>query len=110
MIKRWKDDKFRAKVIKGMFWAWKLHYLISLRSRAHVNVSTFLEHMDVRAGLQEYWKRLTPEEKEERLDKQRAGGFQDGRLVSAGLNDHHASPAGAVTRDKISDGASRRSI
>jgi len=40
--------------------------------------------MDVRAGLEEYWKRLTPEEKEARLEKQRAGGFQDGRLVSAG--------------------------
>ena len=29
MIERWKDDKFRAKVIKGMVRAWKLHYLIA---------------------------------------------------------------------------------
>ena len=36
MIERWKDDKFRAKVIKGMVRAWKLHYLISRHSRAHV--------------------------------------------------------------------------
>ena len=95
MIKRWKDDKFRAKVIKGMFWAWKLHYLISLRSRAHVNVSTCLEHMDVRAGLNEYWKSKEGVAERERRSKdaylapRRAGGFGDG--------------------DKISDGASRRS-
>ena len=46
MIERWKDDKFRAKMIKGMVRAWKLHYLISLRSRAHLDVfACDLEHI-----------------------------------------------------------------
>ena len=41
-------------------------------------------------SMKDYIAGLTPEEKTERLDKARAGGFQDG--------------------EKISDGASRRSI
>ena len=45
---------------------------------------------------------------DEYLAPRRAGGFGDGRLISTGLNDHHASDAGAVTRQKNSKGASRR--
>ena len=72
--------------------------------------------MDVRAGLDKYWASEAGIAERKRrsgdafLAPRRAGGFGDGRLISTGLNDHHASDAGAVTRGKISDGASQRSI
>ena len=40
--------------------------------------------MDVRAGMNEYWKRLSPEKKEARLEKQRTGGFGDVEKVFIG--------------------------
>ena len=62
--------------------------------------------MDVRAGLDKYWASEAGIAERKRrsgdafLAPRRAGGFVDGRLISTGLNDHHASDAGAVTREK----------
>ena len=36
--------------------------------------------------MNEYWKDLSPEKKEVRLEKQRAGGFGDGDLISDGAS------------------------
>ena len=83
MKERWKDDKFRAKVIKGMVRAWKLHYLISRRSRAHVT--------------------------RQRLHLSRAHVEVFITLSRVGLKDHLASAAGDATRQKLSESAPRRS-
>ena len=42
--------------------------------------------------MKEYWKGLSPEKKKARLDKCRAGGFQDGRLISKGASRRSRAP------------------